>query len=262
MARYIEVAHGVRYAYEDRGEGPPVLLVHGWGTSRRVWEGPVRALVDRYRLITVDWRGCGESDAPAHGNHVRTVGADLAAVIEQLHLEPLVAVGSSLGGNAVLELALQRPELVRAAALVDAPQHFFADGLDPATFTAWVDSLSGRRAEVVQSMVMGWFGPGGSQALRAWTESQLLVSSWFIDDTLRSAQHHDRRADLTSLHMPVALVHGAHDREVPVSVSRLTASLLPRGELHVLPDAGHMPALVDPVAFTRLLSDLLRRWHP
>lgn len=169
MPRSLELPDGVRYVVDDRGVGAPVLLVHGWGTSRLVWEGQVRALVGRYRVVTLDWRGCGDSDAPAHGNTIAQIADDLAHVIEQLRLPPVVAVGSSLGGNAVLDLAVRHPTLLRGAVLVDAPQHHFADGLDADVFTTWADSLSGRRADVLAAMVEGWFGPGGGSALRAWT---------------------------------------------------------------------------------------------
>lgn len=251
---------GIRLVYEDRGAGPAVLFVHGWGTNRHVWEGQVRALGGEYRTVTLDWRGCGDSDHPLDGGTVHDIAEDLRQVIDQLGLAPVIAVGSSIGGNAVLDLAVHHPELLRAAVLADAPAHWFADGLDPVEFSDWHRSLSGQRAHVFEQMVHGWFGPGGSDALRAWTLQLLLRSGWCIDDVLASAQTHDLRPALPTLQLPVALIHGAHDHEVPLAVSQATVALLPAGELHVLPDAGHMPALDDPAHFNALLDELLERW--
>lgn len=260
MSRLAVLPDGCRLVYDDHGTGPAVLLVHGWGTSRLVWQGQTRELAAGHRVVAVDWRGCGDSDHPATGNCVRQVAEDLVRLVELLDLAPVIAVGSSLGGNAVLDLAVHHPQLLRAAVLVDAPQHHFADGLPEGAFDAWLATLSERRPEVLDRMVAGWFGPGGGAALRAWTLQLLLRSGWWIDDTLRSAQQHDLRSLLPSCTVPVALVHGAHDGEVPISVSRQTAELLPHGGLHVLPDAGHMPALDDPVAFNRLLLGLIQQW--
>ena len=57
---FVEVETGVRYFYEDRGEGKPIVFVHGWGMSGEVWEGQAVAFSDEYRVITLDCRGCGK----------------------------------------------------------------------------------------------------------------------------------------------------------------------------------------------------------
>ena len=61
---FAEVADGVRIAYQDRGAGRPIVFVHGWGGSGDVWDYQVLDLADRFRVITVDLRGHGDSDKP------------------------------------------------------------------------------------------------------------------------------------------------------------------------------------------------------
>ena len=62
--------HGTRLHYEDAGTGPALLLLHGWGTSGRVWSSCLPDLVRDHRVVTLDWRGCGRSDHPADGNTI------------------------------------------------------------------------------------------------------------------------------------------------------------------------------------------------
>jgi pimeloyl-ACP methyl ester carboxylesterase len=112
----------VRLFYTDEGEGPPVVLVHGWTCDSHDWNYQIPALVSRHRVIALDLRGHGHSSAPPGGYTPRQFAADIARLLRGLDTGPVVAVGHSLGGAVVVE----HPELVRAIAPVDA-----AYGIDP-----------------------------------------------------------------------------------------------------------------------------------
>jgi pimeloyl-ACP methyl ester carboxylesterase len=211
----------------------------------------------RARFITPDWRGCGRSDHPAYGNTIGGVAADVLELLDRLDIRDGVLVGSSLGGNIALEAALADRSRLAGLVLVDAPQHFFADGIDRAAFWAWHASLRRSRADVVHRMTPDWFGPGVGPATHRFTAELLLRSGWFIDDLLADASSHDRRADLPSLDLPVALLHGALDSEVPQEVPRAGAALLPNATLQIFQGAGHMPHIEVPEAFNASLAGFL-----
>jgi non-heme chloroperoxidase len=242
----VKLSDGVELFYEDRGTGRPVVFLHGWGTSGRVWDGQVAALHEQARCVTPDWRGCGRSDHPAHGNTIETVAGDILQLLDLLGFQSAVLVGSSLGGNIALEAALRSEGRVAALVLVDAPQHFFADGIDKQQFWAWHASMRSRRHDLFYEMVRTWFGPSAGDGLRRWTSEQLLQSGWFIDDLLADAASHDPRDRLSGLAMPVLLLHGRLDQEVPLTVPQEAAALLPNGRLTVLDECGHMPHLEKP----------------
>lgn len=267
MTAVVAASDGTPLAYDDVGpatDAPPdgpedaVLLVHGWGTGRVVWHGLAFRLAQRHRVVAVDWRNCGDSGRTARGNTVAGIASDVVAVIRGLGLERVTLVGSSLGGNAALRAALDHPELVGRLVLVDAPQHWFADGLDLAVFQAWVEGLREDRAQALSLSVQSWFGPGTGPRTREWTVDLLLRSSWFVDDVLRSAADDDQRSRLPDFGRPTLLVHGAHDVEVPLSVPRTAADLLPRSELITLP-TGHMPHVEAPARVADALTAFLRR---
>lgn len=115
----------------DAGSGPrdgeALLLVHGWGSDHRTWDGvefPGR------RVVTVDLRGHGRSPVPKHAYRPTDMAADLAALIGRLGLGPVAAVGHSMGAQVVTVLAVEYPELV--AALVVADPAYGADDVEQA----------------------------------------------------------------------------------------------------------------------------------
>lgn len=117
---------GVKLAYDDRGAGKPAFLfVHGWTCDRSFFAPQAEHFARRHRVVSVDLRGHGESDKPAGAYPITAYADDLAFVIDRLGLGRVVAVGHSMGGIAVLQLAAAHPERVSAIVMVDpAPLAF------------------------------------------------------------------------------------------------------------------------------------------
>jgi len=116
------IVNGVRLAYELHGQGKPVLFLPTDGMVKEAWlalAGPAPALAEAgYQAVLVDFRGCGGSDAPPPPYTVADLAADTAGLIEQLGLGRCRLVGYGLGGAVAEHLAAERPDLVRAAALL------------------------------------------------------------------------------------------------------------------------------------------------
>ena len=117
----VPVSDGVRlHVREAAGEGTPYLLVHGLASNARTWDGVAAHLTAAgHRVVAVDLRGHGESDAPPSGYDTLTATADLATLVQALGLVKPVIAGQSWGGNVVLQLAADRPDLPHAVAAVD-----------------------------------------------------------------------------------------------------------------------------------------------
>jgi 3-oxoadipate enol-lactonase len=103
---------GVRIAYESFGEGPALLLMQGIGYARWSWDPIVPALAERFRVLSFDNRGIGESDVPAPPYTARELAEDALAVLEAEAIDRAHVVGASLGGMAAQELAAAFPERV------------------------------------------------------------------------------------------------------------------------------------------------------
>ncbi|MGZ0147753.1 alpha/beta fold hydrolase [Kribbella sp. WER1] len=130
------VEAGVPLRVRDSGAGEPLLLVHGWGGDARAWNG---LNFGRHRVVTVDLRGHGRSPVLRNGYRPADYARDLAGVVERLQLGPVVAVGHSMGGQIVVQLALEYPELVSVVVAVDPA--YGADAAEAATFAERLAAL-------------------------------------------------------------------------------------------------------------------------
>ena len=109
-----------RLHYLMRGDGRPVLLIHGLGASGADWAFQVPVLEPHCRVIVPDLPGCGHSPAPAHGHSIQAMAEALWRLMDSLELREPSIVGFSLGGAVALEMALQRPDSVPQLALINS----------------------------------------------------------------------------------------------------------------------------------------------
>src|ERR1041384_7297630 len=122
----------VEIEYTVTGEGPAVLLTHGYGDTNRAWDPQRDALARRYpgartyRLITADLRGHGETESPADpaAYSLPATVADLRALLQHLGVDRAVVGGLSLGGYVSLHFALPPPRMVRALVICDSGPGF------------------------------------------------------------------------------------------------------------------------------------------
>src|SRR5688500_18536512 len=99
----IQRGENVYLNYQDCGDGQPVILIHGWPLSHKMWENQIQAIVNAgYRCIAYDRRGFGDSDRPWLNYDYNSLALDLRALIEQLDLRQCVLVGFSMGGGEVV----------------------------------------------------------------------------------------------------------------------------------------------------------------
>ena len=170
---------GVVLGYDDAGSGyPPLVLVHGAACNRRFWDQQVSRFSSAHRVIAVDLRGHGESDAPSERYPVRLFAEDLASTCTQLGIDNAVVIGHSLGGLVALDFASAYPDRVAAAVMIDSP-------LLP----------GGDRAEVVRDLVAGLRGPDPDAALRAYFARLFgpyddpAIKSWILDQAVLTGPH-------------------------------------------------------------------------
>jgi pimeloyl-ACP methyl ester carboxylesterase len=156
-------ARGVEIAWRERGEGPPVLLIHETAADGRVWEPVADALSERARAISYDRRGWGSSTAP-DGYQRTTIeeqSEDAASLLESAGAAPAVLCGAGIGAVIALDLLLRRPELVFGAILIEPPLL----GLVPAA----TEELSKDRVRIHEALGAG----GVSEALRLYLSGAL-----------------------------------------------------------------------------------------
>ncbi|NJN15095.1 MAG: alpha/beta fold hydrolase [Oscillochloris sp.] len=111
--------NGILMQYEESGDGPAVLLVHAFPLNGKIWQAQVAALHDRYRVITPDLRGFGDSEAPPGMYTMDQHADDLAALLDHLNLEHVILGGLSMGGYIGFAFLRRHGDRVRALMLCD-----------------------------------------------------------------------------------------------------------------------------------------------
>jgi pimeloyl-ACP methyl ester carboxylesterase len=114
--------NGIEIDYGAAGDGPAVLLGHGYGSTRHMWDGQHQAFGARWRVISWDMRGHGQTDSPADPAQYSTplTVADMRALLQHCGVERAVVGGLSLGGYVSLAFHLAHPEMVRALVICDS----------------------------------------------------------------------------------------------------------------------------------------------
>ena len=250
-------SEGPRIHFEVHGNGTPVLLVHGYPLSGRLWDGVVDQLSASYRLIVPDLRGLGRSEATdtaSMDDYAEDLRAVLAAADEA---RPVVLVGMSMGGYVALAFCRRYPDRVRGLALVDSRAG--ADSVEAAEARQRTAErvLREGSAVVADEMVAKLFASGAPADLRErWRGRMAATSPIGVAAALRAmASRPDSEPLLRELGVPLLVVVGAEDELTPAEGARAMAQA-GAGTLEIIPGAGHMAAAEKP----EIVAGALRRF--
>jgi len=256
-------AGDVELAVDVRGEGVPVLFVHGFPFDRTVWRHQL-ATLSRARRIAFDLRGVGGSGVPpgADGYSLSRYADDLVAVLDALGVREAVLCGISMGGYVIFELLRRHPERVRALILADTkPQADSADakrGRDELTHVA---EREGQDA-VIERLLPRLLAPA-TRATQPEVAGQVreMARRWSLPGLVGALRVLRDRPDssetLRGVRVPTLVLVGSEDEIAPPDAARAMAQLIPDAQYHVVPAAGHIAPLEQPLAASRLLADFL-----
>jgi len=241
---------GVRIFYEAAGKGPPVLLSHGYSATSRMWRGQVEALAPRYRIITWDMRGHGQSDSPddpALYSEAATVG-DMAAILDALGIDTAVIGGLSLGGYMSLAFHLAHPGRVRALMLFDTGPGY----RNPAGREAW-NRTAEARAVAFETRGLDALGAGAEVRIAQHRSAKGLA----LAARGMLAQFDSRVIEsLETIRVPTLVLVGEKD-EPFLGATDYMAAKIPGAQKVVIPGAGHAANIDNPAAFNAAVEAFL-----
>lgn len=245
MTEFVAAPDGVRLAYDERGSGEPVLLVHGLGLSRKRWRSQVRALDGAgYRAVRVDLRGFGDSDEARDAYTMNTLVADLGALVDALALAPVHLVGHSLGGMICQRYTLEHPDAVRSLVLASSTSHqgrrsaILAEVLVRMSRMGFDAFIADAETRAFGERTLEEVFPDGAPPLEYFRMRDLEQpnpSHAFAWATTADFSTKDR---LHEIGCPVLVLHGRTDPLIPSKVGTWLHEGLP-GSRFVLLDGGH-----------------------
>lgn len=266
----IETRDGTRLYAKSWGDGPPVVLIHGWPLSGDSWDPVSNALADAgFRAIAYDRRGFGRSDQPSTGYDYNTFANDLADVMTAMDArQDVTLVGFSMGGGEVARyLSNHGIAGVSRVALVSSVVPYMLktddnpEGVPQATFDEMTEGMLADRAKFFTGFFKDFFGVGFlSQAV----SDEVLHLAWItamqagLRPTLAAAKAFattDFRPDLASFHVPTLIIHGTSDKTVPIdATARAVARSVPHATLLEYDGEPHGVFATQP---DRLIRDLI-----
>jgi 3-oxoadipate enol-lactonase len=250
----------VRIAWEERGDGAPLLLIQGLGYGRWSWAPIVPALAERYRVLWFDNRGIGDSDKPEGPYTAKLMAADALQVLDEAGIERAHVLGASLGGMIAQEVAARTPARVDklvlccttpgGAATVPMPAvtvQLFAEAAALAPEVALrrfvENALAGdASAELIQTLYdlrvanppdpLGWQAQAAAGLGFAGVEGEIVA--------------------------PTLIVTGTEDNVVDPHNSDVLAEHIPGSDVQRIENAGHLFFWEQPAAFVRIVSEFLQ----
>jgi pimeloyl-ACP methyl ester carboxylesterase len=241
---------GVAIHYEEHGQGPAVLLSHGYSATCRMWDGQVAALKDRYRVIVWDMRGHGQSDYPtdpAAYSEAATVG-DMTAILRACGEQRAVIGGLSLGGYMSLAFHLAHPAMTRALMIFDTGPGF----RNAEAREAW-NQRSRQRADDLD--IHGLAALGSSDEVRM---SQHRDASGLAGAARGMLTQRDDAVfrSLETVAVPSLVLVGSEDKHFLAATDYMARKISGATKV-VIDDAGHASNLHQPAAFNQAVETFL-----
>lgn len=244
----------VRISYKDYGKGKPVVLIHGWPSSKEMWEYQIDALVQGgCRVIKYDRRGFGKSDKPWDSYDYDTLADDLNTVLEELELEDVMLVGFSMGGGEVARyMSRHNGNRVSKVVLVSSVLPYMLktednpDGVDGKVFEDMMTQMKDDRMGFLDGFGKDFFGvsmlnkPMSTPLLDNFHRLTAVASPRATQECAKSFSQTDFRKDIPAINVPTLIIHGDSDKTVPIKASSdRTAQLVTNNQYVVYDGAPH-----------------------
>jgi len=258
-------ANDISLHVHDAGSGTPIVFVHGFPLSHAMWHEQLSDLASDFRVIAPDLRGFGDSDVTAGIVLMDTFADDLAAILSQIGIDrtqKIVLCGLSMGGYIAWQFVRKYSDRLLGLiqcdtrALPDTPAGIASRRKLAATV------LKHGTEPVAAMMLPNLFSPvtnGTRQQVVELTRQCLLATSpeGIAAAALGMAARTDATGDLPAIRIPSLLIVGEHDPISTVEEMQSIASAMPNAKLAVIPAAGHLSPLENPVPVNRAIREFV-----
>lgn len=270
-------AERARISFRRAGDGPPLLLLHGWGFSSEAWLGVLPDLAELRACYALDLPGFGRSPPLREPPELATLAGAVLAFADRLGLGRFDLVGHSLGAAVAIHVAAQAPERVARLALTSVGVRRSAmerlalglafgsagltarllDPLRPRLEPLATQLLQSEQGQRLAATALLGRAPAATSEWQAGIAALASADPRAVMAYLASATDPRLAAGLVAVAAPTLVLAGRDDRLVPLADARAAAELVPKGQLVVLDGCGHLPHLEQPSAYAAALRSFL-----
>ncbi|MFO0996151.1 MAG: alpha/beta fold hydrolase [Alphaproteobacteria bacterium] len=251
-------------AWQEHGAGSPVVFIHGLGMDQHMWAGQVHALADRYRVITYDLIGHGESVKRAGPYSLAMFDEQLQVLADACGIERFALIGFSLGGLIAQTFALAHPQRLHALVIMNAVYDRNAEERAAVLARAHAIAESGPAA-TIDTALERWLTPGFRRA-RPDVETAVRRRVMTNDPACYAAAYRvfaeadaELAGRLHAIRCPALVITGENDSGSHPAMAKRMADAIPGAELTILPESRHLAPMEDPDTMNAALLDFLER---
>jgi len=256
------IINGIALAYSDTGRGLPIVFLHAFPLNRTMWAQQEADLSPHYRVITIDLRGHGESDAPLWHYSLDQAAEDVRALLDHLSIRQAVFVGLSMGGYILFAFYRKHADRVNGLVLADTRAQADTPEGKEGRFQMAQTAYKHGPAAVADIMIPKLLSPAtiGTKPeivhrVRRMIEGNQV--SGIAGDLMAMAERPDSIPLLKQISCPTQIIVGELDQATPPSDAKLMAEQIPGARLAVIPGAAHLANVEQPELFTRIVRSFI-----
>jgi pimeloyl-ACP methyl ester carboxylesterase len=257
--------NGIDLHYEVAGAGEHLLLIGGFGCDHMIWSPVLPALASRYRVISFDNRGMGQSSPSAGQYAIPDLADDAAALLDALQIEQAHVAGHSMGGQIAQELALGRPDLIGSLLLLSSCAKCDERGKSLIEQHGKLPAIAD--IKTCAMLIMPWLytnafysRPGAVEELVDWIlKYPYQPTPIELEHQSRAISSFDAANRIAGISCPTLMLVGEEDVLIPPLFSQNLAHSIPNAKLQVLPGTGHGLLVESPSAVAAAMLGFLSK---
>ncbi len=251
--------NNITIGYSDHGTGLPIVFLHAFPLNRTMWATQERLLSSQFRIITIDLRGHGESDAPLWRYTLDQSADDVTALLDHLEIQQALFVGLSMGGYILFAFYQRYAARVKGLILADTKAQ--ADTEEGKTGRFQLAQIAYKKgpSAIADVMIPKLLSPATIQTnpnlvhhVRGMVEGNQI--SGIAGDLMAMADRPDSVPLLSRITCPTQIIVGELDQATPLSDAKLMADQIHRARLAIIPNAAHLSNLEQPETFNQIVG--------
>jgi 3-oxoadipate enol-lactonase len=251
--------NNITIGYSDQGTGLSIVFLHAFPLNRTMWTTQERLLSLQFRIITIDLRGHGESDAPLWRYTLEQSADDVRALLDHLGIQRALFVGLSMGGYILFAFYRKYAARVKGLILADTKAQADTEEGKEARFQMAQIAYKKGPSAIADVMIPKLLSPATIQTkpdlvqqVQAMIEGNQI--SGIAGDLMAMAERPDSVPLLTQITRPTQIIVGELDQATPPSDAKLMAEQIPHASLAIIPNAAHLANLEQPEAFNQIVA--------